>query len=148
MVEFWWSNIKKGPIRHNEFERKYLRFKSKRCITNMPIYPSILESFWPKVDTGITPKRQGSLDSFWRLLNLLNGILGLVRRTLSHKCHLANNFSRYTSYCEHKNTWADPSHLHLSMHFHFSVIIGITKTEHPWKIPHTGDKASLDRCGY
>ena len=36
--------------------------------------------------------------------------IGLVRRTIQPKYNLATNFSHYTSYCEYKNTWADPYH--------------------------------------
>ena len=36
--------------------------------------------------------------------------VGLVRRTIPLECHLATNFSHYTSYCVYKNTLADPYH--------------------------------------
>ena len=57
--------------------------------------------------------------------------LGVVRRTVSLKCHLVSNFSHSTSYCESKNTWTDPHHLHLTLRFHFSIIIGITMGNEP-----------------
>ena len=57
--------------------------------------------------------------------------LGPARRTAPLKCHFATNFSYFTSCCESKNTWSGPHHLHLSMRFHFSVIMGITMGNKP-----------------
>ena len=59
------------------------------------------------------------------------GGIGLVKRNISLKYHLATNFSHFTRYCGFKNTWADPRHLHLTMRFHFSVIMGITMGNDP-----------------
>ena len=78
-----------------------------------------------------------------RLLYCSPWPLGLLRTTIS--LFLATTFSHSSSYYESKNTWANPHHLHLTLLFHFSVIVGITsqKLKYPPKTLFAGPSAIL-----
>ena len=64
-------------------------------------------------------------------VGILYSTVGLVSITVSLKCHMSSNSSHSTSYYESKNTWGDQIPLHLTMHFHFSGLMGITMGNKP-----------------